>query len=149
MSQLDTDKRAGIICHNNNNVLLVLGGNPNNLKLGFPKGHLHKNETYKDCAIRETYEETGIVFTENDMINSTELVIDDIVFFIIDKYIDPGQLHSMNNIEIADTKLISIDTLINHFKNTRFINKSLRYWISFYEINNVIIGRMGNEMCVW
>jgi ADP-ribose pyrophosphatase YjhB (NUDIX family) len=27
---------------------------------GIPKGHLNENESYVDCAIRETFEETGV-----------------------------------------------------------------------------------------
>ena len=43
-----------------NRVLLVKGRERN--KWSFPKGHIKKNETSYQCALRECYEETGIHF---------------------------------------------------------------------------------------
>ena len=51
--------KAGVILHNksSNKVLLVQSrGN----MWGFPKGSFEEGENFKSCAIRETYEETGI-----------------------------------------------------------------------------------------
>ncbi len=61
---IDSANRAGIIFRNGDKYLLVLGkpsweGKPG--KWGFPKGHVHEGETFEDGAIREVFEETGIV----------------------------------------------------------------------------------------
>lgn len=60
-------KKAGCILINVNNKKIALvyrdGG------YSFPKGHLEQNETLKECAIRETKEETGHnchLINEND-----------------------------------------------------------------------------------
>lgn len=41
-----------------NNILIVLGRKSN--KWSFPKGHKKRSETYLECALRETKEETGV-----------------------------------------------------------------------------------------
>lgn len=50
---------AGIVLKNNRDkYLLVLGRKAN--KWSFPKGHIENGESWKECAQRETYEETGL-----------------------------------------------------------------------------------------
>lgn len=54
---------CGIICryiHNNELYLLVVKGKIGQ-KWGFPKGNKIDTESERECAIRETYEETGLV----------------------------------------------------------------------------------------
>ena len=46
-------------------VLLVLGRE--SMKWSFPKGHVEKNEDFREAAIRETYEETGIILGINQL----------------------------------------------------------------------------------
>lgn len=52
-------KKAGVFIYDpiTNKILLIQS---NNNLWGPPKGTLNYNETIKDCAIREVYEETGI-----------------------------------------------------------------------------------------
>jgi len=52
-------KKCGIILQNFNNILLVFG--KKSLKWGFPKGHMEPGETEEETAIRELFEETGIL----------------------------------------------------------------------------------------
>ncbi len=51
------EKSCGCIVFNNGKVLIEksLHG-----FYGFPKGHIEEGETYEECAVRETFEETGI-----------------------------------------------------------------------------------------
>ena len=46
-------------------VLCVKGARSN--KWGFPKGHLNEFESYSDCAVRETYEETSIKVDKKEL----------------------------------------------------------------------------------
>lgn len=57
-------KSATIAVIHNNKLLLLRRGSGAKWKAGkycLPGGRLEKNETLKDCAIRELYEEAGIV----------------------------------------------------------------------------------------
>lgn len=51
------ERSCGCIVFNNGKVLIEksLHG-----FYGFPKGHVEEGETYEECAVRETFEETGI-----------------------------------------------------------------------------------------
>ena len=59
-------KKAGVILHDitNNSILLIQSrGN----LWGFPKGSSENNENFRDCAIRELFEETGISIKYNQL----------------------------------------------------------------------------------
>ena len=45
-------------------------------KWGFPKGGIHKNETFVQCAQRETFEETGLIIEISTKNEAEMLVID-------------------------------------------------------------------------
>lgn len=80
-----------------------------------PKGHIEKDESLIDCAIRETEEETGrkckIVFDENFSLfyNNYEGSIE-VVFYIaqdmgkVDRYIDPKDKENLVWIKIDDVE---------------------------------------------
>jgi ADP-ribose pyrophosphatase YjhB (NUDIX family) len=55
-----TRKGAGIIIHNSQRQYLLVKG-VDVPKWSWPKGRLEKNETYLECAERETYEECGLI----------------------------------------------------------------------------------------
>lgn len=58
--QIPKELSCGTLTFNDKNQLLLV--KPcNRLKWAIPKGHQELNETYEETAIRETFEETGIV----------------------------------------------------------------------------------------
>ncbi|HHX70086.1 MAG TPA: NUDIX domain-containing protein [Gallicola sp.] len=57
---------AVVIC--NNKILTIHEIVYGVLKVSLPKGHLEKGETYMECAIRETFEETNIILNRSQFI---------------------------------------------------------------------------------
>lgn len=52
-------KKAGTILLDKDNKKIALVYRKKHDNISFPKGHLEDNETFEECAIRETLEETG------------------------------------------------------------------------------------------
>ena len=51
------ERSCGCVVFNNHKVLVIKQINGD---YGFPKGHIENGETEIECALRETYEETGV-----------------------------------------------------------------------------------------
>ena len=68
-------KSAGLLIIKNNKILLLHPTGADENIYSIPKGHIEKNETTIEAAIRETYEEAGIIINDYD-INKTEHIIE-------------------------------------------------------------------------
>lgn len=82
---MNKEKSCGIIVFDNNKVLLIkhkLG------HIGFPKGHVEKDETEEETALREVKEETNIKakitpgFREKITYSPKPNIVKDVIFFI-------------------------------------------------------------------
>lgn len=51
---------------------------------GLPKGHVEENETTQDCAIRETFEETGIQIDKSHLLKTYSIYNGDGIYYIVD-----------------------------------------------------------------
>jgi 8-oxo-dGTP pyrophosphatase MutT (NUDIX family) len=51
---------------------------------GLPKGHVESGETVEQCAVRETFEETGIRIELNDLMNKYTIYNGDGIYYVVD-----------------------------------------------------------------
>lgn len=89
---------------------------------GLPKGHVEENESNQDCAIRETYEETGIQIDKSHLLRSYSIYNGDGIYYIVD-----GSNLEFNTREIQDTpEITGIGWIclkcLKHFMNTNQIS---------------------------
>lgn len=82
------EKSCGCIVIDNGKVLLV---KQNDGHIAFPKGHIEKGETEEQCALRETFEETGLKvkiikgyrYTQTYFVKQD--VLKEVVYFLAEK----------------------------------------------------------------
>ena len=82
------EKSCGCIVINNGEALLV---KHNDGHIAFPKGHIENGETEEQCALRETYEETGLKvkiikgyrYTQTYFVKQD--VLKEVVYFLAEK----------------------------------------------------------------
>ena len=75
--------KAGIFIFDPQNQKILLVQSNGNL-WGIPKGTIQKNESFAECAIREVYEETGLVFNTNNFIKDI-YVYENARYFYVEK----------------------------------------------------------------
>jgi len=94
--------RAGIIFldYVNKKVLIVQSYS---VHWGFPKGSKMVNETFKQCAVRELLEETGIRIQEEDMEHTIQLYNGTVKYYIVEYH--PNRFHI--DLSAIDTSEIS------------------------------------------
>jgi mRNA-decapping enzyme subunit 2 len=102
---------------------------------GLPKGKIEKNETYVDCAIRETYEEIGLNI--KNIINHNNYVgfSDRFIFYIIKNINKNIKFKPMVQGEIRGIKWISVNELIVNKDINGTAKKALSLYLK-YEKNN-------------
>jgi hypothetical protein len=123
-----TRRRAGVIIVNyhTNKILVVQSYHKH---WGLPKGHLERNETLEDCAIREAFEETGIRISKDKLGKQYSLYRGDCVYFLVDgSDCEYDITHIMNKDEITGIGWTCIECL-KKWKNESeefLINNHLR-----------------------
>lgn len=116
-----------IIKNNEKNKLLLVKGKMSEC-WGFPKGASENKETTKQCAERETLEETGIKVLINDR-NKKE-VINGITYYHIQLSSDDDLYYDdvIDKNEISEIKWFNIYDLIDN--NIPKLNKSVKMYIN-------------------
>lgn len=98
---------------------------------GLPKGHVEEDETIQECAIRETFEETGIRIDESQLLNKYTIYNGHGVYYTVDGTDMNYDLTNMDNHhEITGISWICMDCL-KHMMKTQYItvNSHLRLLI--------------------
>lgn len=102
-----TDKVYGSICISSLNTILLVRGRKSN-KWSFPKGHKKRGETYIDCAVRETYEEAGIILDNVLPSAYQRLSVGEYYFYDIEEEIAPCIKDTQ---EISEARWMSINEM--------------------------------------
>jgi len=79
-------RKAGVVIHDSKTNRVLLVQSKNNF-WGVPKGGTNYNEKVDDCAIREVFEETGILL-EKEMLNQYFVVGKQIYYYVDMNYCD-------------------------------------------------------------
>lgn len=125
-----------ILDYKNKKVLIVQSYHG---KWGLPKGEKNYNETLEECAIRETFEETGIRLLQSDLKEKKTVYYGEGNYFFVDGTgLDYKQIENYKfNEEITGIMWISTNDIV---KNKIQINSHLRTLICFIDnfltINN-------------
>ena len=114
---------------NENGVFILLIQPKGHKEYGFAKGHIELNETEKQCAIRELFEETGIVveekFLENFYYQNNKRK--DVGIFLTNiQNIDLDVELNIGHRECYEIKLFNIKNDININKNQSQILNQIR-----------------------
>ena len=126
------EKSCGCVIINDDKVLLVKQVDGH---WGFPKGHVEENETEKETAIREVYEETNLQveifsdFYKKVTYSPRENVMKDVIFFLArPKSIDTKPQEA----EISKVEWVSFDEALNilTYEDTKNILKEVLDFIS-------------------
>ena len=83
-------------------------------RFGFPKGHLEEGESIEECAVRETWEETGVVgriLYELTPIFTSSKQENKVVHMFLAKQLNPQHGISKQPGEIAEVKWFPIEEL--------------------------------------
>jgi 8-oxo-dGTP pyrophosphatase MutT (NUDIX family) len=94
-----------ILINNFGEVLLVKGRLSK--KWSFPKGHKQGGESYLDCAVRETLEETGVDLRSEVPVSFQRLSVGEYYFFEVEEM----PLSPADTDEIVDARWMSLSEI--------------------------------------
>ena len=99
-----------------NKILLVCGRRSR--KWSFPKGHKVCGESYLDCAIRETFEETGVNLRGVNPVSYQKLSVGEYYFFEIEE----KEIAIRDRREVVDARWMTIDEIRSVYSNVDVSN---------------------------
>lgn len=112
-----TERVYGTICMTPQNKILLVRGRRSR-KWSFPKGHKESGEAYLDCAIRETFEETGVNLRGVNPVSYQKLSVGEYYFFEIE---EKGIM--VNDIsEVIEARWMTIDEIRAVYSNVDVSN---------------------------
>jgi 8-oxo-dGTP pyrophosphatase MutT (NUDIX family) len=118
---------GSILITPDNTILLVRGRRSG--KWSFPKGHKKCAETYLECALRETLEETGISMDKSTPMAYHKLSVGEYFFFEVDSELEAK---TQDSDEIIDARWVPLEEIadmpcnvdVNNFLDR--LNRQLR-----------------------
>jgi len=92
------------------------------MKWSFPKGHRECGESYLECAVRETYEETGIDLEGLTPVSYQKLSVGEYYFFEVEEQ----DAFPVDKREIIETRWMTVDEIREEHCNVDVNNFLLR-----------------------
>lgn len=125
---MNKETSCGAVCFYENKVLMIHSVYGH---WGFPKGHVEKDETYKQTAIREVKEETNIDIIINNKYRYTtsyspkENVMKEVVYFLAQN-IDEDKKPQLE--EVSEVKWFTLEEAMNTitYENSKEILNKLK-----------------------
>ena len=114
-------KVYGTVCISPDNTVLVVKGRRSG-KWSFPKGHKLRAETYINCALRETLEETGVSLHNREHRYYQKMSAGEYYFFDVDAEL---QTSVGDSLEIEEAAWLSPREL-----ESLSCNVDVNYWLS-------------------
>lgn len=114
-------KVYGSICMTPMNTVLLVKGRKSG-KWSFPKGHKHKvyAETYLECAVRETREETGVDLSDTSHVSVHRLSVGEYYLFELQGELpivieDTSEIEEARWMSLEDMSNVACNVDVNNF----------------------------------
>lgn len=113
-----TEKVYGAICMTLDSKLLLVRGRKS-MKWSFPKGHKKCGESYLECAIRETLEETGLNLAGKVPVSFQRLSVGEYYFFEVEEVpvcaTDTREIIEVKWMNLKEIRDVSCNVDVNNF----------------------------------
>ena len=101
-------------------------------KWSFPKGHKNRSETYINCALRETLEETGVALYDTPHVAYHKLSVGEYYFFEVEGEIqtnikDTSEIEEASWLSLSEIATLPCNVDVNNFLDK--IDRRLRHTI--------------------